>query len=230
MDTPGSMLKRSREARGISLQELSTITRIPATSLSHLEKDAYEELPAEVFVRGFLRNVARELKINHQSIIDAYEAHRGQRRPAALETVEVFEKAAATPAATREDSQRKARPAAMALSVPRLVEALPRARAWNLPSFDKIVEVVGSARPAYVIGTLLLLLGAALTISVMANSLDKGPSLSLNVEGPSRAASWDVRADGTQAPWILKGQTSNLAGAATLDLSRPSSFQKPAQD
>ena len=63
METPGLILKREREARGLTLLELSKVTRIPEASLEAIENNNFEDLPAEVFVRGFLRNYARQLSI-----------------------------------------------------------------------------------------------------------------------------------------------------------------------
>jgi transcriptional regulator with XRE-family HTH domain len=212
METPGALLKRAREQRGITLQDLSAITRIPASSLGHIECDSFDELPAEVFVRGFIRNVSRELGLAGEAIIDAYEIHTGREHTSPMDEAQ----------AVAEDERAEV----SIMQVPQIVEAQPKSRSLSMPSFDKVVDVVGSMRPSYVIATLILLLGAALTISVMANGIGAGPNLSLNNAPPAKA-SWDIKADGggvtpsNGASWITKGQTSNLAGAATLDLSRP---------
>ncbi len=41
----------------MSLAELSRVTRIPVASLEAIESDRFDELPGEVFVRGFLKVV-----------------------------------------------------------------------------------------------------------------------------------------------------------------------------
>jgi hypothetical protein len=217
METPGALLKRAREQRGISLQDLSTVTRIPALSLGHIESDAFEELPAEVFVRGFIRNVSRELGLASEAVIDAYEVHTGREHTSPMDEGQPL---------TQDD-----RASIGIMQVPQVVEAQPKSRSIPMPDFDKLVDVVGSTRPSYVIAALILLLGAALTISVMANGIGAGPNLSLNNAPPAKA-SWNIKADGgvvapsNGASWITKGQTSNLAGAATLDLSRPKAVRK----
>ena len=78
METPGLILKREREARGLTLLELSKVTRIPEASLEAIENNNFEDLPAEVFVRGFLRNYARQLSIPVDEIIEAYEVWQRQ--------------------------------------------------------------------------------------------------------------------------------------------------------
>ena len=85
METPGLMLKREREARGLTISELARVTRIPEASLEAIEKNAFEALPAEIFVRGFLRNYARQLSIPTDEIIQAYEAWQRQNNIVALD-------------------------------------------------------------------------------------------------------------------------------------------------
>ncbi len=82
METPGLILKREREARGLTLLELSKVTRIPESSLEAIENNNFEDLPAEVFVRGFLRNYARQLSIPVDEIIEAYEVWQRQHSTA----------------------------------------------------------------------------------------------------------------------------------------------------
>lgn len=86
METPGLMLKREREARGMTLSELSKVTRIPESALEHIENNEFDEFPAEVFVRGFLRNYARQLSLSPEDIIQAFENLNHSYKPA--ETVE----------------------------------------------------------------------------------------------------------------------------------------------
>lgn len=203
-ETPGKMLRRAREARGMSLRELSAATRIPRTSLIHIEDDAFDELPAEVFVRGFLRNAARELRLDDMEVIEAYERHTGRIHTSALSVIERMEAEAARP---------------LGEAPQQLIEAAPKAgrRGFKIPNFDHVVEFVGSARPAYVIGTLVVLLGVALAVSVVTSGLDRAPTLSLTNAPPAKA-SWNVKADGTKARWILDGQTNVHNGATGVEL------------
>ena len=61
--TSGACLRAVRELRGLSLAELSTTTRISQRFLDALERDAYADLPAATFVRGYVKMVARALQI-----------------------------------------------------------------------------------------------------------------------------------------------------------------------
>jgi curved DNA-binding protein CbpA len=59
----GPAIRRIREARRITLEELSDHTRISRTYLTALEEENYQKLPALVYVRGFLQQVGRRLRI-----------------------------------------------------------------------------------------------------------------------------------------------------------------------
>lgn len=75
-ETLGRYLRQRREARGMSLSELSRVTRIPAASLEAVEADRFDELPGEVFVRGFLRAYAQALGLLPAEILARYTSSR----------------------------------------------------------------------------------------------------------------------------------------------------------
>jgi cytoskeletal protein RodZ len=75
--SPGAILKHARTSLGLSLGEVAAMTRIPRTMLTHLEGDRFDEYSAEVFVRGHIRSYARELKLDPEKIIQAFERHTG---------------------------------------------------------------------------------------------------------------------------------------------------------
>jgi cytoskeletal protein RodZ len=72
----GGHLRLSRERRGMSVQELARITRIPMTSLDAMEADRFDELPGEVFVRGFLRAYAQAVRLLPAEILARYTSSR----------------------------------------------------------------------------------------------------------------------------------------------------------
>ena len=55
----GAYLRSNRERRELSVADIARVTKIPQRSLVRLEEGAFDGLPAEVFVRGFLRSYAR---------------------------------------------------------------------------------------------------------------------------------------------------------------------------
>ncbi len=71
----GSFLRKIRECLGITLDELAEFTKISQTYLNCLEEEEFESLPAAVFVRGFVVQVAKALKLPHEKVAEHYMAH-----------------------------------------------------------------------------------------------------------------------------------------------------------
>ncbi|WP_461535833.1 RodZ domain-containing protein [Spongorhabdus nitratireducens] len=68
---PGLMLRQKRESRNLSLSEVAERLHITVQYVAALENDAYDELPGDTFVRGYLRSYARLLGLNPDEVIDA---------------------------------------------------------------------------------------------------------------------------------------------------------------
>lgn len=75
--TLGEKLGKLRSDRRISLSEVSRATKIQVKYLEYLEDGAYEKLPADVYVKGFLRNYSEFLGIDEKILIKLYEKERG---------------------------------------------------------------------------------------------------------------------------------------------------------
>ncbi len=74
--TLGTFLKHQRERRGVSVAELSRVTRIPLMSLEAIESDRFDELPGEVFVRGFLKAYAQAVALVPADVLARYTSSR----------------------------------------------------------------------------------------------------------------------------------------------------------
>lgn len=70
--TFGEHLKREREMRGVSLEEISAATRISTRFLEALENEQWERLPGGVFNRGFVRAVAHFLGLSEENLVAEY--------------------------------------------------------------------------------------------------------------------------------------------------------------
>lgn len=68
----GEHLKREREMRGVSLEEVSAATRISTRFLEAIENEHWDLLPGGVFNRGFIRSVARFLGLDEDSMVAEY--------------------------------------------------------------------------------------------------------------------------------------------------------------
>lgn len=69
-ETVGQMLRRERTLRGVTLEEIAASTRISLNFLKAMEADRFEELPSEIFLRGFVRNVADYLGLDANQVLD----------------------------------------------------------------------------------------------------------------------------------------------------------------
>lgn len=73
----GERLKRERELREVTLEEITAHTRIGPRFLEALENEDWEKLPGGVFNRGFVRSVARYLGLDEESLLGEYDLAHG---------------------------------------------------------------------------------------------------------------------------------------------------------
>ncbi len=76
MDTIGQYLRRRREELRMSVEEVARATRVPTQSIERIESDRFDELPGEVFVRGFLVAYARAVNLSADDVLARYTASR----------------------------------------------------------------------------------------------------------------------------------------------------------
>jgi cytoskeletal protein RodZ len=69
----GAFLRGEREARSITIEELSRKTRIPAPRLESLEMGRLDDLPARVYVRGFIKACAREIGVPARDLLHRFD-------------------------------------------------------------------------------------------------------------------------------------------------------------
>jgi len=77
----GTELKRERELRGITLQEIADATKINIRYLRDLEEDRLENLPGTFFLKGIIRSFAKYIGLDQNTILNSYyesELHREQ--------------------------------------------------------------------------------------------------------------------------------------------------------
>jgi cytoskeleton protein RodZ len=79
----GPLLKKERETREISLNELTVATRIPLRFLEALENEQWDKLPGGIFNRGYVRAIARYLGLSEEHLLSEYDAAYASRRPLA---------------------------------------------------------------------------------------------------------------------------------------------------
>src|SRR5258707_14153615 len=79
----GERLKRERELREVTLEEITQATRIGSRFLQALENEEWGKLPGGVFNRGFVRSIAHYLGLDEEAFLAeddmAHAAHADQQ-------------------------------------------------------------------------------------------------------------------------------------------------------
>lgn len=77
----GEQLRQARERQGLTLSQVAIETRILQQSIIALEEGAYDLLPSDVVVKGFIRNYAHFLGLPVDEMIELYRRERGTSVP-----------------------------------------------------------------------------------------------------------------------------------------------------
>jgi cytoskeletal protein RodZ len=78
--TLGEKLKKLRSDKRIALNEISRVTKIRIEYLQCLEDGKYDGLPADVYVRGFLKSYGDFLGVDENSLVKLFEKETGIRK------------------------------------------------------------------------------------------------------------------------------------------------------
>lgn len=82
MPSFGEQLKREREKRSITLDDISVTTKISTRLLRALEEDHFEQLPGGIFNKGFVRAYAKSVGLDADQIVADYLVASGEDQPA----------------------------------------------------------------------------------------------------------------------------------------------------
>lgn len=74
----GENLRRERELRGVTLQELANGTKISTRHIQSLERNQFDRLPGGIFNRGFVRGIARYMKLDESFWVGEYARAAGE--------------------------------------------------------------------------------------------------------------------------------------------------------
>ncbi len=70
---PGDRLKAARVSLGYDISKLAEQIHLTSTMVESLERDDYDDMPARVFVRGYLTNYARVVGLPPESILRQFD-------------------------------------------------------------------------------------------------------------------------------------------------------------
>ena len=68
----GAWLRRSRLRCGVEIDQIAVVTKINPTYLRFIEEEKFEDLPAPVYVRGFVGAYARCIGLDPERVVAGY--------------------------------------------------------------------------------------------------------------------------------------------------------------
>jgi flagellar biosynthesis protein FlhG len=77
----GAALKKLRESKGIELGEIAQRSKISERYLRAIEDERFTEMPAAVYVRGYVMEYARALRVDTQRVTESYLARYRAQLP-----------------------------------------------------------------------------------------------------------------------------------------------------
>ena len=70
----GVRLRRNRLFRGYEIDDISSVTKVNGTHLRNIEDENFGELPADVYVRGFVKAYAQTIGLDPKVVVPSYMA------------------------------------------------------------------------------------------------------------------------------------------------------------
>jgi cytoskeleton protein RodZ len=89
MGSFGDRLRKEREERGITLDDISLTTKIGTRLLRALEEEKFDQLPGGIFNKGFVRAYARHVGLDEDQAVADYMTAIGANQPKPGEAIVV---------------------------------------------------------------------------------------------------------------------------------------------
>ncbi len=87
----GRALQQARIAAGLTVDDISTATRVRIAIVHAIEQDAFAPCGGDVYARGHIRTLAKAVKLDPAPLLAQYEAQNGGGRPAPTPAAPLFE-------------------------------------------------------------------------------------------------------------------------------------------
>ena len=75
--TLADYLSKIRDQLNLDIKTVSLLTQIKQKYIENLEAGNYKDLPAEVYIKGFLKSLARLYNLEEQVLIEQFEKEQG---------------------------------------------------------------------------------------------------------------------------------------------------------
>ena len=70
----GEQLKAAREARNLSLMDISEVIRIKVSYLEALERDDYEHMPVPIYTKNYILKYGNYLGLDGKQLAERFQA------------------------------------------------------------------------------------------------------------------------------------------------------------
>ncbi|MFJ3135939.1 helix-turn-helix domain-containing protein [Streptomyces sp. NPDC086843] len=87
----GRALQQARVAAGLTVDDVSTATRVRIAIVHAIERDDFEACGGDVYARGHIRTLAKAVRLDPAPLLAQYEAEHGGGRPAPTPAAPLFE-------------------------------------------------------------------------------------------------------------------------------------------
>ncbi|MFI0507975.1 helix-turn-helix domain-containing protein [Streptomyces albogriseolus] len=87
----GRALQQARIAAGLTVDDISTATRVRTAIVHAIERDDFAPCGGDVYARGHIRTLAKAVKLDAAPLLAQYEARNGGGRPAPTPAAPLFE-------------------------------------------------------------------------------------------------------------------------------------------
>jgi cytoskeletal protein RodZ len=201
----GERLKRERELREVSPNEIVVATRISLRFLEALENEDWKKLPGGVFNRGFVRAIARYLGLDEEALLAEYDLAHGDQSAEAPPAPE-----------NRIPSPPKWVAAALALGALAVIAALIAAGVYGWRRYS--AHRRGRPSSAVTTGSI----GAAQAVSLPTGDLPQGRSAALDLSVSTSAATRvRILADGKMVfdSEIRAGQNRHFSAETAFEVT-----------
>lgn len=81
MKKTGEILKKAREEKGLSLNEVGLALKISSKVLKAIEEGDDANLPAKTFLRGFVKSYASYLRLDADKVLETFYEEHGSTKP-----------------------------------------------------------------------------------------------------------------------------------------------------
>lgn len=77
----GDKLKSAREAKGLSIEDIEKATKIQSRYLTAIEKNEFDKLPGDFYVRAFIRQYAQVVGLDGKELLSEYHEDVPESKP-----------------------------------------------------------------------------------------------------------------------------------------------------